>query len=150
MNPHVTVATLLDDIGQPYTCEAWSDLGVTTNNLILDDGASNYDYASTFTSSGYFYPTIILIDHNMTLYSRTNYLPTSVGNDLIEQMLFNCGELCGVFIGDLNDDEILDILDIIIIVNLIMDNEYLDNADMNQDLIINILDIIQMINAIIY
>ena len=66
------------------------------------------------------------------------------------EMLLNCGELCGFIIGDLNDDEILDILDIIITINLIMNNEYLDYADMNEDSIINILDIIQMINIILY
>lgn len=124
-------------------------MGSTTNNIILDDGA-NYDYASTYTASGYYYPTIILIDHNMTLYYRGSYLNTYAGNFHIEGMLSECGELCGVFIGDLNEDNILDILDIIITVNLIMNNEYLDYADMNEDLIINILDIIQMINIIIY
>jgi hypothetical protein len=124
-------------------------MGSTTNNLILDDG-QDYDYASTYTTSGYYYPTIILIDHNMTLYYSGIYLNTYVGNFYIEEMLSDCGELCGFFIGDLNEDNLLDILDIIITVNLIMNNEYLDYADMNEDLIINILDIIQMINIILY
>ena len=86
----------------------------------------------------------------MTLFSRSDYLSEYAGNLFIEEMLLNCGELCGFIIGDLNDDEILDILDIIITINLIMNNEYLNYADMNEDSIINILDIIQMINIILY
>jgi hypothetical protein len=71
------------------------------------------------------------------------------GNLLIEEMLSNCGEFCDRVIGDLNEDNTLDILDIIITVNLIMNNEYLYYADMNEDSIINILDIIQMVNIIL-
>ena len=145
----MTIATLLDDIGQPYTCESWSNLGTITNNFILDDGIQNYDYASTYATSSYFYPTVILIDHNMTIYHRNMNLGSYYGNLLIEEMLSNCGEFCDIVIGDLNEDNTLDILDIIITVNLIMNNEYLYYADMNEDSIINILDIIQMVNIIL-
>jgi hypothetical protein len=145
----VTIATLLDDIGQPYTCESWSNLGSITNNFILDDGIQNYDYASTYATSSYFYPTVILIDHNMTIYYRNMNLGSSYANLLIEEMLFNCGEFCDIVIGDLNQDNTLDILDIIITVNLVMNNEYLYYADINEDSIVNILDIIQMVNNIL-
>ena len=53
-------------------------------------------------------------------------------------------------LGDLNQDDILNILDIIILVNIILeldDYEYL--ADMNEDGIVNILDVITLINAIL-
>ena len=53
-------------------------------------------------------------------------------------------------IGDLNFDNMLDILDIIILVNIIISNtEYNSSADMNNDNHINIQDIIIIVNIII-
>ena len=53
-------------------------------------------------------------------------------------------------LGDLNQDEILNILDIIIMVNIILDLES-DQilADINEDGLVNILDVIALINAIL-
>lgn len=53
-------------------------------------------------------------------------------------------------LGDLNQDEILNILDIIIMVNIILDLENDQQlADMNEDGVVNILDVITLINAIL-
>ena len=52
--------------------------------------------------------------------------------------------------GDLNNDVIVDILDVIVMVNIILgDGEYIDIGDLNEDLIINLLDIIILTNIII-
>ena len=51
--------------------------------------------------------------------------------------------------GDLNNDSVIDILDIVLIVNLVLLNEYNYTADLNEDEIINILDIVQMVSLII-
>jgi hypothetical protein len=52
-------------------------------------------------------------------------------------------------LGDLNQDDILNILDIIIMVNIILElDDYESLADMNEDGIVNILDVITLINAI--
>ena len=51
--------------------------------------------------------------------------------------------------GDVNADEIVNILDIIQLVNMILSGEYSDNADINSDGIVNILDIIQITNIIL-
>ena len=51
--------------------------------------------------------------------------------------------------GDVNSDEIVNILDIIQLVNMILTGEYADNADLNSDGIVNILDIIQITNIIL-
>lgn len=56
--------------------------------------------------------------------------------------------------GDVNHDEILDILDIVMTINIIMGiiepSDYQLNAgDLNDDGMINVLDIIQMVNAIV-
>ena len=52
-------------------------------------------------------------------------------------------------LGDLNDDGMLNVLDIVLIVNMVLDDGYDGVADMNGDGIINVLDIITIINTII-
>ena len=52
-------------------------------------------------------------------------------------------------LGDINQDNLIDILDIISIVNIIFVNEYNYLADMNSDSIINVLDIIAIVNIIL-
>ena len=52
-------------------------------------------------------------------------------------------------LGDVNCDDVLDVLDFVIMINLILANEYDIIADMNEDGIINIQDIINIINIIL-
>jgi len=51
--------------------------------------------------------------------------------------------------GDLNDDGTLNVQDIIIMINIILGDEYNEAADLSGDGIINILDVIQLINLIL-
>ncbi len=51
--------------------------------------------------------------------------------------------------GDLNGDEMLNVLDIIIMVNVILDDTYNPDADLNGDGTINILDVVQLVNLIL-
>ena len=54
------------------------------------------------------------------------------------------------FLGDLNEDNTLNIQDIIILVNIILEiEEVTDSADLNSDEIINVLDVIQLLNLIL-
>ena len=99
--------------------------------------------------------------------------------DFIQQLLNECGSLCeecsgttdsdgdGIadecddcnnMAGDLNDDMIIDILDIVTTVNIVLtggmnSDEFSDcekaDADMTGDGTINILDVIQIINAVL-
>ena len=53
-------------------------------------------------------------------------------------------------LGDLNQDEILNILDVIIMVNIILElDDYQQLADINKDGIVNVLDVIALINIIL-
>ena len=53
-------------------------------------------------------------------------------------------------LGDINNDGIINVVDIVSIVNIILDNsEYSSNADYNNDGIVNIIDIIAIVNIII-
>ena len=51
--------------------------------------------------------------------------------------------------GDLNGDGLLNILDIIILANIILAEEYDIIADLNEDGVVNILDIIVYVNIIL-
>ena len=58
-------------------------------------------------------------------------------------------EIIGLNIGDLNGDSLTNISDVIILINLILNNQYQLNGDLNQDQIINIQDIIMLIDIIL-
>ena len=55
--------------------------------------------------------------------------------------------------GDMNQDEILNILDIVILVNIVLSNDptatQLASGDINNDGVLNILDIVQLVNIIL-
>ena len=52
-------------------------------------------------------------------------------------------------LGDLNDDGIINIQDIILTVNLVLNSEYNSSADLNSDSTIDVLDIVQLVNIIL-
>ena len=51
-------------------------------------------------------------------------------------------------LGDINNDDIVNVLDAVILVNLILYGGDTSNADINQDGIVNILDVVTLINII--
>ena len=68
----------------------------------------------------------------------------------IENAVFNFAEENDFTItGDVNNDGIINVLDIVQTVNLILISEYEENSDLNEDGIINILDIVQLVNIIL-
>ena len=68
----------------------------------------------------------------------------------IEKAVFDFVEQYGFQLnGDLNNDGTLNIMDVIIMVNLILNQEYLLNADLNNDQYINVSDIVLLINIIL-
>ena len=60
-------------------------------------------------------------------------------------------EESNTLLGDINQDQLLNVLDIVMLVNIIIDSNNMGNdaADMNQDGLINILDVVLLINNII-
>ena len=54
-----------------------------------------------------------------------------------------------IILGDINNDGISNILDIISIIIMILENEYSLIADLNLDETVDILDVIQLINIIL-
>ena len=53
-------------------------------------------------------------------------------------------------LGDINEDGEINIQDVILLINLILNNEYDDLADLNSDSIANVLDVVQIVNIILY
>ena len=52
-------------------------------------------------------------------------------------------------LGDINSDDLLNILDVVLLVNLVLDGIYEQNADMNEDQILNVLDIVLLVNSVL-
>jgi hypothetical protein len=57
--------------------------------------------------------------------------------------------LANYILGDINEDGILNVLDIVLMVNMILNNEYSIVGDVNEDGSINILDVVLMVNILV-
>jgi len=62
---------------------------------------------------------------------------------------YNLDYLQNTINGDVNSDGVLNILDIVLIVNMVIDNQYNSNADINEDGFLDILDIVVLVNILI-
>ena len=73
-------------------------------------------------------------------------------SDLLNQVndIFN-SESSDEIIGDLNNDEMVDVLDVVVLVNHILNPTAieLDGADINDDGNIDIIDVVQLVNIIL-
>ena len=146
--------------------------------LVLDENQSSTGFFSLFHDSWNAFPTFVLIDHTMTVRAKPWTLENNSNTsscdgsnnsvsgwsggdteDFLQQLLDECGSLCedggcSTATGDLNEDEILNIQDLITMVNHILGSSLvvdcaLEAADMNMDGIINIQDLISLVNAIL-
>jgi len=57
-------------------------------------------------------------------------------------------------VGDINNDDLINILDIVILINFILgidepENQEFELSDLNQDNILNVLDIVLLVNLIL-
>ena len=52
-------------------------------------------------------------------------------------------------IGDVNGDILVNVQDIVLVINMILSNEYDGIADINQDSAVNVSDIILIVNIIL-
>ena len=51
--------------------------------------------------------------------------------------------------GDVNEDSLINILDVILVINLILESEFNLTADINNDGSINVLDVVQLVSIIL-
>ena len=167
-NPAVVFITALQDLNQPYSCTQWGDQGENGYPLIIEHDGTVFSWLHDSWNA---YPTYAILDHNMTVRAKpwtytnnsntnscdgnNNTMPGFSGgnsDDFIEYLLEECGSLCeGVTQGDINDDGMFNVQDLILLVNMILGTTAPDyaTADMNQDGEINIQDIILVLNIIL-
>ena len=142
----VVLINNIDDIGQPYTCQMWGDSHEAENPIIIN-GQSCANCENSYPMMYWFgdnYTDLVFIDHNMVFNYFNSYTVFYMANVVIQNMLDALPDS-----GDLNDDGIINILDIILIINMILDSNYNHLADINQDGIVDILDIVQIVNYIL-
>jgi len=136
----IVIFESLDDPGQPYTCTQWGNLGQEGIPVVVKP---NYQYQiwEWFSIESYF-GMIVILDPNMVY----RYYGSDINEiySIVEEILLET-----IWIGDINFDQIINIQDIVLLVNLILSNEYNGSADMNSDGIINVQDIILLINIIL-
>ena len=94
----------------------------------------------------------MLVDiSNLIFEDNTQYkfrLSSSNNIESFQEIIFN---IVNPFIGDINNDQEINVLDIIDMLNIILDDlGYIENADLNNDQNIDILDIIYLINIILF
>ena len=108
------------------------------DGVLLETNIDNFYYIDDDILDEQFYCyQIMLIDEN--------------GNEILESMeqCIDLGLDLSVLQGDLNEDGIVNILDIVILINIVLNGIDDPNADLNEDGIVNILDIVMLINMII-
>ena len=91
---------------------------------------------------------LVILDYNGNYIDYINLL--SLGNaekSYIRSVLEEHYQQSNV--GDINEDTLINIQDVILIINLILNDEFNLLADINLDSIINVLDVIQLVNIIL-
>ena len=86
---------------------------------------------------------VYLISYEMFFYAF-EFVPYQEGDENIY-----LGQEDNFILGDVNQDGILNILDVVIIVNQVLSNEYNLIADVNEDGVVNVLDVVMMVNILL-
>ena len=91
---------------------------------------------------------LVIVDYNGNYIDYINLL--SLGNAEKNYIRSLLEEHYEQFItGDINEDTLVNIQDVILVINLILDGEFNSLADINLDSIVNVLDVIQLVNIIL-
>jgi hypothetical protein len=146
----------LSDLNQPYSCSQWGNVPNGGTSQIVED--VGYQIHTLFNLDNYF-PSTVWIDHEMRVHDKMNNAGSWSVGARIDAMLEACGSLCedggcANAMGDVNEDEMLNIQDLITMVNHILNSSplmdcALEAADMNTDGTVNIQDLISLVNAIL-
>ena len=58
--------------------------------------------------------------------------------------------LSNQLLGDINNDEVINVIDVVVLVNMILEgNNQNNNADLNGDGSINVIDVVTLVNLIL-
>tara|TARA_Y100001968_G_scaffold40387_1_gene30679 strand:+ start:1036 stop:1518 length:483 start_codon:yes stop_codon:yes gene_type:complete len=110
------------------------------------DGGNTYDLYY-LPNDGSPYPRDFIVGLDGILEYANNEIDIAWMIEIIENLL----DINNEQLGDLNQDGLLNILDIVLMTNIILadDHNYEQNADMNQDNGVNILDIVILLSIIL-
>ena len=132
--------------------DAEEDLSLTSYNNVMNGGDSGdvvipYDHANSllwqYINSGFMPP-----------YGSGSYPVTTNQINLIAQWIDEgaLSESNESMLGDMNDDGVVNVLDVVLIVNSILNgdsaNDY-PQADLNEDGLLNVLDVVLLVNIIL-
>ena len=96
---------------------------------------------------------IVLVDSNFQRRYIGDYSGSSLSNnelnELYSEIQILIDEMTNSIPGDINNDGVLNVVDVVSIVNLILTGDYSELADVNEDNSLNVQDVISIINLIL-
>ena len=112
-------------------------------------GGNTYDLYY-MPNDGSPYPRDFIVDQNGILAYANNEIDT----EWMLSIIYDLIDMHDGILGDINQDQLINILDVVIIINFILSvdspNDYeLWASDLNQDNILNILDVVLLVNEIL-
>ncbi len=133
---------------EPYAPESWNWMFYNPSILmpqIIQSGAHRLENGNTFITT---FSNAKMIEISMDGDILLEYSPPQ--NYVINRAHKYADDYLAPTIGDINNDNFTDILDIILLIEIIIEEEaYNLSADINSDQIIDILDIISLLNRIL-
>ena len=105
-------------------------------------------------------PSTVWIDHEMRVHKKMNNVSAEQIITSIDEMLDACGDLCmdndcpTSNTGDVNEDGLINVIDIVAIMNAILSHGFTDDcaqssADYNSDGTVNVIDIVAIVELIL-
>ena len=126
--------------------DIYDNMPSSTDKIMFEGAGSGHGFAAYPSGEVAEYALNWLKFHILGDASSCEYLfeyPSSASEYLINLDCSNSN------IGDINGDAVINIQDIILMVNLVLGNEYSALADINTDGVVDVLDVVQIINIIL-
>ena len=156
-NNNAAVVDLFPDFGMPIALFEYDVSGMDVVFIDLSEVASPTQISQwhwTFGDDNSVSSNQAFVEHSYS--NGGEYEVSLVVEDIYGQMSDPFIEIILIesdeppVLGDMNQDYILDILDIVILVNLVIDNaEFEVQGDINSDGILNLLDVILLVNLLL-
>jgi len=126
--------------------DIYDNMPTTTDKIMFEGAGSGHGFAAYPYGEVQEYALNWLKYHTMDDANACESLlqfPNSASEYLTN---IDCAES---MLGDLNNDLLINVQDVVLIVNLVLTAQYNASADLNLDGIINVLDIVQIVNIIL-
>ena len=159
-NPGVVFLNDLSDLGQPYSCEAWGNIGVPGIPLTVNTDTNDQDSEVCWMVGSGFYPSSAIIDHTLTLRLKESTASASTLINLIDELLEECGVLCNP--PDVDEDGIDNNIDNCPEAYNPYQEDFDDDGigdecddcynmlgDINDDGLLDIIDIVNLVNIVL-